>query len=529
MCDTVKIRRALLSVSDKSGVDILAKTLHDLGIEILSTGGTAKLLEEQGIPVIQVSDYTGFPEIMGGRVKTLHPRIHGGILARRDLDADVMKDMNIQPIDLVVVNLYPFRQTIAQSDCTLEKAIENIDIGGPAMIRSAAKNHAFVTVLTDPSDYAEFAKELSRSQGQVSLAMRQRLAAKAFTHTASYDIAISNYLNEHCHAEECDTRHSAKFPQILLEEHHLKQILRYGENPHQEAAFYQSLHCSGTNIANASQLQGKELSYNNIADSDTALQMAMSFEQDPSCVIIKHANPCGVASAGTALEAYEAAFRCDPSSAFGGIIAFNRAVDEKTAEAIINRQFLEVLIAPEFSEEARRVLAKKPNVRVLSVPFYLHTLTSLQHHSVGGGLLLQDADNGVIDRADLQVVSDREPTHDELRDLLFAWKVVKFTKSNAIVIAKNLATIGIGAGQSSRVYSSRIAARKALDEGLDTQNCALASDAFFPFRDGVDKAAEIGVSAIIQPGGSIRDKEVLAAVNEYKMAMIFTGMRHFRH
>lgn len=529
MTDIIPIKRALISVSDKSGIDIFAQHLHELGIEIISTGNTAKLLKEKGIPVVNVSDYTGFPEMMGGRLKTLHPRIHGGILARRDLDEKDMQNHDIQGIDLVVINLYPFQQTIAAPDCELIQAIEQIDIGGPAMIRAAAKNYMFVNVLVDPADYAGFAKELQRSQAHTTKETRFRLAAKAFTHTASYDMAIANYLNEQPVKDDHGEDNHPKFPQVLLQEHHLVQILRYGENPHQQAAFYRDLECTGSNIAACTQHQGKALSYNNIADADTALQAVMSFTQDPACVIVKHANPCGAAVGTHIVQAYEAAYRCDPESAFGGIIALNRSLDKEMAETIIARQFVEVIIAPHVEVDALHVFAGKPNIRILTVPFELYTLTGHQLHSVSGGLLVQDSDNGVVDTADLKVVSKREPSGDELRDLLFAWKIIKFIKSNAIVAVKDRATIGIGAGQTSRVYSTRIAAIKAADRQLDTQGCVLASDAFFPFRDGIDTAAQMGVRAVIQPGGSIRDEEVIKAADEHDIAMIFTGMRHFRH
>ncbi len=510
----LSIKRALISVSDKSGIVDFAKALSEQGIEILSTGGTAKLLADNAISVVEVSDYTGFPEMMAGRVKTLHPKIHGGLLGRRGVDDDVMAEHQIDPIDLVVVNLYPFEDTIAKPDCDLNTAIENIDIGGPAMLRSAAKNHAAVTVVVNASDYETVLEEMAANNGAVTATTRFSLAQKVFAHTASYDGAIANYLSD------------ANFLSLQYQK---VQEMRYGENPHQKAAFYTETKIQEPCIATAVQIQGKELSYNNVADTDAALECVKSFEI-PTCVIVKHANPCGVATGDNILSAYDRAFKTDPTSAFGGIIAFNRPLDAETAKAIVDRQFVEVIIAPEVAEDAKPILATKKNVRVLATGMWqAQRPTGLDFKRVNGGLLVQDRDLGTITADDLKIVTKRQPTDKERQDLLFAWKVAKFVKSNAIVYCKDNMTIGIGAGQMSRVYSAKIAAIKAADEKLEVQGSVMASDAFFPFRDGIDSAKEVGITAVIQPGGSIRDNEVIAAADEYDMAMVFTGMRHFRH
>jgi len=519
----VVLRRALISVSDKTGVIELAKALVSRDIEILSTGGTARLLAEQRITVKEVSQHTGFPEIMDGRVKTLHPRIHGGLLGRRGVDESVMSLYNIERIDLLVVNLYPFAETVARLACTYSEAIENIDIGGPAMVRAASKNHDAVTVIVDPADYAIVLTELDAHDGSTSPALRAWLAAKAFAHTARYDTMVARYLQARNPAP------GAEFPQSLPLVYEKVQDLRYGENPHQHAAFYRDVTLRGPSVSTASMLQGKELSFNNIADADTAIECVRQFTT-PACVIVKHANPCGVATAADALAAYELAYRTDPTSAFGGIIAFNRPVGAKMAKAILDRQFVEVLAAPRVLPEAQTVLATKPNVRVLE----LGDLPSdhgaaLDYRSVSGGLLVQTRDLGMVARDQLRVVSQRKPSDSELDDLLFAWQVCKFVKSNAVVYARDRSTVGIGAGQMSRVYSSRVAAIKAADEKLEVRGSVMASDAFLPFRDGLDVAATYGIAAVIQPGGSMRDAEVIAAANENGMAMVFTGMRHFRH
>jgi len=515
-----KITRALISVSDKSGIVDFCLELHQLGIEILSTGGTAKTLAAHNIPATEVSDYTGFPEMMDGRVKTLHPKVHGGILARRGIDDVVMAANGIKPIDMVVVNLYPFEQTIANPACDFATAIENIDIGGPTMIRAAAKNHADVAVIVDPADYAAIITEL-KNDSSLSQQTRFNLALKSFEHTARYDTAIATYLS---------SINKVQFPETLNLQFHHNQALRYGENPHQNAAFYREKTPASGTITAAKQLQGKELSYNNIADADAALECVKSFDDAPTCVIVKHANPCGVAQADNLLAAYDQAYATDPTSAFGGIIAFNRELDEQTAAEIIKRQFVEVIIAPSINSAAQTVLAEKQNIRVLECgPWSRDNQISFDFKRVAGGLLVQGQDCGEISSADLKIVSKREPTEQELADLLFAWKIAKFVKSNAIVYCKNGQTIGVGAGQMSRVYSARIAGIKAVDAGLDVPGSAMASDAFFPFRDGIDSAAKAGITAIIQPGGSMRDHEVIAAADEHNIAMVFTGMRHFRH
>jgi phosphoribosylaminoimidazolecarboxamide formyltransferase/IMP cyclohydrolase len=517
------ITRALLSVSDKTGILDFARHLHQSGIEILSTGGTAQLLSDNDIPVVEVSEHTGFPEMMDGRVKTLHPKIHGGILGRRGIDDAVMAEHDILPIDLVVVNLYPFEATVAREECTLEEAIENLDIGGPTMVRATAKNHAHVSIIVDPDDYARVEKEMKANGGCVSHATRFDLAVKAFEHTARYDGMIANYLGK-----LTEPKVEAEFPRTLNLQFEKVQEMRYGENPHQKAAFYREHNPGEASVATARQLQGKELSYNNVADTDAALECVKQFEA-PACVIVKHANPCGVAIGHNLREAYDRAYQTDPTSAFGGIIAFNEPLDALTAQEIIERQFVEVIIAPEVSDEAARIVAGKPNVRLLASGSWDECDLRLDYKRINGGLLVQDADHGMIDIAGLKVVSKRQPTEQQLDDLLFAWKVAKFVKSNAIVYANGLQTIGVGAGQMSRVYSAKIAGIKASDEGLTVEGSVMASDAFFPFRDGIDAARKAGIRAVIQPGGSMRDEEVIAAADEHDMAMVFTGMRHFRH
>ncbi|MBT0586234.1 bifunctional phosphoribosylaminoimidazolecarboxamide formyltransferase/IMP cyclohydrolase [Alteromonas oceanisediminis] len=527
------IKRALLSVSDKTGIIEFAQALHQQGVELLSTGGTAKLLAESAIPVIEVSDYTGHSEIMAGRVKTLHPKVHGGILARRGVDEDVMQQNGISAIDLVVVNLYPFAQTVADPDCSLEDAIENIDIGGPTMVRAAAKNHRDVTIVVNANDYQRVIMQMQNNQGAVSDSVRFDLAVKAFEHTAEYDGMIANYFGsrldhsaEHAHSEDC--AHS-EFPRTFNLQLRKKQDLRYGENAHQDAAFYVENTIQEASVATAKQLQGKALSFNNIADTDAALECVKEFEQ-PACVIVKHANPCGVALGEDIVSAYDRAYKTDPTSAFGGIIAFNRTLDEKTADAIVSRQFVEVIIAPSVTDEALAVCAKKQNVRVLACGDWQGQLTEgYDFKRVNGGMLVQERDFGMVEAEDLTVVTKVKPTEQQLRDLLFTWKVAKYVKSNAIVYCRDGMTIGVGAGQMSRVYSAKIAGIKAADENLQVEGAVMASDAFFPFRDGIDAAAAAGITAVIQPGGSMRDDEVIAAADEHGLAMVFTGMRHFRH
>ena len=517
------VARALVSVSDKTGIVELARALHGLGIEVLSTGGTAKRLGDAGVPVVDVSSYTGSPEMMDGRVKTLHPKIHGGLLARRDTDSEAMREHGIQGIDLLVVNLYPF-EAVARAGCDLATAIEHIDVGGPAMLRAAAKNYEWVTILVDAGDYATVLDEL-RAGGTVSKATRFRLAAKAFEHTARYDGAIAAYLG----ARDGAPAPPAAFPRTLSLRYVKSLEMRYGENPHQRAAFYVEPAATEANVATARQLQGKALSFNNVADTDAALECIKSFSE-PACVIVKHANPSGVAVGERIRDAYERAFRTDPTSAFGGIIAFNRPLDAESAAAIVERQFVEVVIAPRVEPGALAPLADKPGVRVLECgELPAAPLPALDFRRVTGGLLVQDRDTGVVAGDDLEVVTRRAPTEAEMRDLLFAWKVVKFVKSNAVVYCRDGMTVGIGAGQMSRVYSAKLAGIKAADEGLEVRGSVLASDAFFPFRDGIDAADEVGVSAVIEPGGSMRDDEVIAAADEHGMAMVFTRMRHFRH
>ncbi|HEA53025.1 bifunctional phosphoribosylaminoimidazolecarboxamide formyltransferase/IMP cyclohydrolase [Marinobacter antarcticus] len=521
---STSVRRALISVSDKSGIVEFGRALTSRGIELLSTGGTFRLLKDNNVPVTEVSDYTGFPEMMDGRVKTLHPKIHGGILGRRGTDDAVMGEHGINPIDMVVVNLYPFESTVANPDCDLASAIENIDIGGPTMVRAAAKNHNDVAVLVNASDYSRVLKELDDNDGELSHNTRFDLAVKAFEHTAGYDGAIANYLG----GRTADNN-NADFPRTFNSQYVKVQDMRYGENPHQRAAFYAERNPKEACIATATQLQGKALSYNNVADTDAALECVKPFA-DPACVIVKHANPCGVAIGSDILQAYELAFATDPTSSFGGIIAFNRELDAQTAAAIIERQFVEVIIAPSVTPEAVTLVAAKKNVRLMACgELGGERAQTMDYKRVTGGLLVQDRDLGMVAMTDVKVVTTRQPTEQELNDLLFAWEVAKYVKSNAIVYARSGRTIGVGAGQMSRVYSARIAGIKAADENLEVKGSVMASDAFFPFRDGIDAAAEAGITAVIQPGGSMRDQEVIDAANEHGIAMVFTGMRHFRH
>lgn len=518
------LRRALLSVSDKRGLVDLARALDALGVELVSTGGTARALREAGLPVREVREVTGFPEIMDGRVKTLHPRIHGGLLGRRGTDDEVMVEHGIAAIDLLVVNLYPFEQTIARPDSNMDEAIENIDVGGPAMLRAAAKNHAHVAVLVDPADYASLVEAL-RSDGGTTLPLRQRLAAKAFAHTARYDGLIADWLGM-----QCENARGEPFAPTLHLALRRAHSLRYGENPHQAGALYLESDAPQGTAATARVLGGKELSYNNLADADAALECVKAFQRSPACVIVKHGNPCGVALGADILSAYRAAYACDPTSSFGGIIAFNQALDGATARAILEQQFVEVVLAPEIDADARGAFAKKPNVRLLATgPWPEQAPQARELKRVAGGYLVQDTDRDTLLLTDLKVVTRRVPSASELRDLLFAWHVAMYVKSNAIVYARDGRTLGIGAGQTSRVISARIAALKAQEAGLALQGAVLASDAFFPFRDGIDAAAAAGLKAVIQPGGSMRDGEVIAAADEHGMAMVFTGIRHFRH
>ncbi|HCE3309784.1 TPA: bifunctional phosphoribosylaminoimidazolecarboxamide formyltransferase/IMP cyclohydrolase [Vibrio parahaemolyticus] len=524
------IRRALISVSDKTGIVEFAQALAERGVDILSTGGTARLLAEQGIAVTEVSDYTGFPEMMDGRVKTLHPKVHGGVLGRRGQDDDVMEKHGINPIDMVVVNLYPFAETVAKEGCTLADAVENIDIGGPTMVRSAAKNHKDVTIVVNASDYDRVIAEMDANDKSLTLETRFDLAIAAFEHTAAYDGMIANYFGTMVpsYGENKEGDEESKFPRTFNQQFEKKQDMRYGENSHQAAAFYVEANPQEASVSTARQIQGKALSYNNIADTDAALECVKEFNE-PACVIVKHANPCGVALGKDILEAYNRAYQTDPTSAFGGIIAFNQELDAETASAIVERQFVEVIIAPSVSAEAIEVVAAKKNVRLLECGEWSTKTTGFDVKRVNGGLLVQDRDQGMVSLDDLKVVSKRQPTEEELKDALFCWKVAKYVKSNAIVYAKGDMTIGVGAGQMSRVYSAKIAGIKAADEGLEVAGSVMASDAFFPFRDGIDAAAEAGIKCVIQPGGSMRDNEVIAAADEHGMAMIFTGMRHFRH
>ena len=516
----IRYCRALISVSDKTNVADLAKSLIEMDIEILSTGGTAAALRQHGIAVTDVSQVTGFPEIMDGRVKTLHPVIHGGLLGRRDQDGSVMQEHGIKPIDLLIVNLYPFEATVSRPDCSRKEAIENIDIGGPAMIRAAAKNHEHVAVVVDPADYTDIVAELNSREVSLSNTSRQRLATKAFAHTASYDAAIWNYLHSH----DADDHFPENYPLSLKKQNEL----RYGENPHQGAALYSTPTKIRATVVSAHQYQGKSLSYNNIADADAALECVKAL-QKVGCVIVKHANPCGVGIGQNALDAYEKAYATDPTSAFGGIIAMNELVDAELANTIIDRQFVEVMVAPGYSSEAIDVFERKPNIRVLETGLLSPTGPGMRIHQVAGGILVQDSDSVSLDRTALKVVTVRQPGDQELADAMLAWEIARFTKSNAIVYCKDGATIGVGAGQMSRVMSAKIAAWKAKDAGLDVSGAAMASDAFFPFRDGIDVAAEHGIGVVIQPGGSMRDEEVIDAANEHGLAMLFTGIRHFFH
>ena len=517
---TIKPLRALISVSDKTGVVDFARALEQAGVEILSTGGTAKLLDQENIAVTEVSSYTGFPEMMDGRVKTLHPKVHGGILGRRGVDDEVMQQHGIDQIDIVIVNLYPFQKTVADPECDLATAIENIDIGGPTMVRSAAKNHKDVAIVVDNEDYAPLLEEIAA--GGISYQTRFELATKAFEHTAQYDGAIANHLGL---IQEDGSK--ADFARTINLQFRHQQTMRYGENPHQRAAFYVQDNAP-VGISSAKQIQGKALSYNNIADTDAALECVKQFDGGPACVIVKHANPCGVAVAPSLLEAYQKAFSTDPESAFGGIIAFNQELDAETASLIIEKQFVEVIIAPSVSEAAKQAVAAKQNVRLLECgKWQADSHNSLEYKRVNGGLLVQDNDLALTNK--MEIVSKVAPSEQQMRDLEFAWKVAKYVKSNAIVYASNLMTIGVGAGQMSRINSARIAGIKAEHAELNVTGSVMASDAFFPFRDGIDNAVEAGIAAVIQPGGSMRDEEVITAADEAGMAMVFTGMRHFRH
>ena len=526
---------ALLSVSDKTGIVEFAQALHALGIKLLSTGGTAKLLADAGLPVTEVAEVTQFPEMLDGRVKTLHPKVHGGLLARRDVPAHMaaLAEHGIDTIDLLVVNLYPFEATVAKPGCTLADAIENIDIGGPAMVRSAAKNWKDVGVVTAADQYDAVLAEL-KANGKLSDALRFNLAVAAFNRISQYDGAISDYLSsvqlEADKLSESYVPARAQFPDQFNAQYVKVQELRYGENSHQQAAWYRDLAPAAGSLATGVQLQGKELSYNNIADADAAWECVKSFEQ-PACVIVKHANPCGVAVGKDAHEAYAKAFRTDPTSAFGGIIAFNRVVDKAAAEAVV-KQFVEVLMAPGFTAEALEIFKPKVNVRLMQIALpdnYAQARNVLETKRVGSGLLVQSADNHELALADLKVVTVKQPTPEELQDLLFAWKVAKYVKSNAIVFCKNGMTMGVGAGQMSRLDSARIASIKAQAANLSLQNTVVASDAFFPFRDGLDVVVDAGATCVAQPGGSMRDQEVIDAANERGVAMVFTGVRHFRH
>jgi len=529
----MNIQTALLSVSDKSGIVDFAQELAKRGVRLLSTGGTAKLLAEAGLAVTEVATHTGSPEILDGRVKTLHPKIHGGLLARRDSDEHMqtIDEHGIDRIDLLVVNLYPFRETVSKPECSFEDAVENIDIGGPAMLRAAAKNHGTeaggVTVVIDPADYPTVLAEMD-ARGSTSYGLRLSLATKVYAHTCAYDGAIAAYLSSLVEAEPAQTATPARqtWPDILTLQVHQQQVLRYGENAQQRAAFYVDPFVPAGLLGNFKQLQGKELSYNNIADADAAWDCVRSFAA-PACVIVKHANPCGVATADSAVQAYGKAFKTDPTSAFGGIIAFNRKVDLATAQAI-STQFVEVLLAPEYDEAALALLAAKKNVRVLQVPMG-DGQNDIDVKRVGGGWLVQTPDSHTITAADLRVVSRKQPTEAQLQDLMFAWKVAKYVKSNAIVFCADSMTLGVGAGQMSRIDSARIASIKAENAGLTLKDSAVASDAFFPFRDGLDVVVAAGASCVIQPGGSMRDDEVIAAANEHDIVMVLTGMRHFRH
>ncbi len=524
MTQLVNVKRALISVSDKTGIVEFARALNSHGVEILSTGGTFRLLQDSSIPAIEVSDYTGFPEMMDGRVKTLHPKVHGGILGRRGIDDAVMAEHGITAIDMVVVNLYPFKATVADPKCDLPTAIENIDIGGPTMVRSAAKNHKDVAIVVNASSYATVIEEMAENKGALCYETRYDLMVQAFEHTAQYDGMIANHFGARSTANV-----ARPFPNTYNVQYELAQEMRYGENPHQQAAFYVEANAPEASVATATQIQGKELSFNNVADTDAALETVKLFDQ-PACVIVKHANPCGVAVAVDIKTAYELAFATDPESAFGGIIAFNRELDAETAQLIVDKQFSEVIIAPKVSTAAAEIVAAKKNVRLLeSGEWGSVRPTAFDYKRVNGGLLIQEKDNGMVNKADLKIVTKVQPTDAQMDELLFAWKVAKMVKSNAIIYAKDGRTIGVGAGQMSRVNSARIAAIKAEHAGLEVKGAVMASDAFFPFRDGIDNAAKVGIVAVIQPGGSMRDEEVIAAADEHGMAMVFTGMRHFRH
>ena len=524
MSDLRKVSRALISVSDKTGIVEFAQALTEQDVELLSTGGTFRLLSENNIAVTEVSDYTGFPEMMDGRVKTLHPKVHGGILGRRGKDDEVMAEHGIKPIDMVIVNLYPFAAAVADPNCDLQTAIENIDIGGPTMVRSAAKNHKDVAIVVNASDYKTVIDEMQANQGQLNYTTRYQLMVKAFEHTAGYDGMIANHFGARNTANE-----KRDFSDTFNVQYFKTQEMRYGENPHQKAAFYTEADPTEASVATAVQLQGKELSFNNIADTDAALECVKQFDQ-PACVIVKHANPCGVSVAVDISTAYQLAFATDPESAFGGIIAFNRELDAATAAAICEKQFVEVIIAPSVAADAIAVVAAKKNVRLLECGTWgTEYPQDFDYKRVNGGLLIQDRDNGMVTEQDLRVVTERVPTELEMGDMMFAWKVAKMVKSNAIIYAKNNQTVGVGAGQMSRINSARIAGIKAEHAGLEVVGAVMASDAFFPFRDGIDNAGAAGISCIIQPGGSMRDDEVIAAANEHGMAMVFTGMRHFRH
>ncbi len=524
--DLLPVRRALLSVSDKTGLIELARALAARNVEMLSTGGTAKAIREAGLPVKDVSEITGFPEMMDGRVKTLHPLVHGGLLGRAGTDDAVMAEHGIAPIDLLVLNLYPFESVTAKAGCTLAEAVENIDIGGPAMLRSAAKNFARVAVATSPDQYAGLLAELDAHDGSLSAAKRFALSVAAFNRVAQYDAAISNYLSA-VGDTSADVPVRDEYPAQMNSTFVKVMDLRYGENPHQSGVFYRDLYPVPGTLATFTQLQGKELSYNNLADADAAWECVRQFDA-PACVIVKHANPCGVAVGVACGDAYELAYATDPTSAFGGIIAFNRTLDAATCQAILDRQFVEVLIAPDYEPAALEYATRKANVRVLRIP-QGDARNNYDTKRIGSGLLIQSADNRGMSRDELKVVTKLAPTEAQMRDLLFAWRVAKYVKSNAIVYAKDNRTIGVGAGQMSRVYSARIAGIKAHDAGLVVEGSVMASDAFFPFRDGIDAAAEAGIKAVIQPGGSMRDGEVIAAADEHGLAMVFTGVRHFRH
>ncbi|BFM17798.1 bifunctional phosphoribosylaminoimidazolecarboxamide formyltransferase/IMP cyclohydrolase [Maricurvus nonylphenolicus] len=524
MTQLVKVKRALISVSDKTGIVEFAQALNGHGVEILSTGGTFRLLQENGIPAIEVSDYTGFPEMMDGRVKTLHPKVHGGILGRRGTDDAVMQEHGITPIDMVVVNLYPFKATVADPNCDLPTAIENIDIGGPTMVRSAAKNHKDVAIVVNASSYDTVVEEMQENDGALGYETRYDLMVQAFEHTAQYDGMIANHFGARNTANE-----ARPFSNTYNVQYEKAQDMRYGENPHQQAAFYVEADAPEASISTATQIQGKELSFNNVADTDAALETVKLFDE-PACVIVKHANPCGVAVAADIKTAYELAFATDPESAFGGIIAFNRELDAETAQLIVDKQFSEVIIAPKVAAAAAEAVSAKKNVRLLECGEWgAERPAAFDYKRVNGGLLIQEKDNGMVAKDDLKVVTKVQPSDEQMDELLFAWKVAKMVKSNAIIYAKDGRTIGVGAGQMSRVNSARIAAIKAEHANLEVKGAVMASDAFFPFRDGIDNAAKVGISAVIQPGGSMRDEEVIAAADEHGMAMVFTGMRHFRH